>query len=650
MPFIQTRTPNFVPNKDVRIEYKDFSGGWNNIFKPTELKPNELAQADNAMLTGKGVPTGRWGSTNYFYAGSGRVRLLSEYRDPTDSVVDLLAITDSGYLVKQSGASYTIITGASFASGYNAQAEQLGGNVYITSGIKPFVKYDGTNLLPYVGLSTPTGVSVSNVSGATGVASWGWRIAARSYVGETLASTTVSLASLPISLSDTSVYVKWGAVSAASGILAGYSIYRGQPGSETLVTTVGPTVTSFTDYGDPASDTVFPQTSNTTDGYKAKYVLKFDDRLILAGIDGDPTLVVISGRYPYQDRFNWADGGGYIRINPDGGDSITGLGISGSQTQGGETPSSILVFFNNSVHQLVLKSITLGNYLVLNPQSQVLSPAGCSSASSILSIENNTFYFGKDGLNTVGSEAAYLNQIRTREISARIRTYVENLPYDDRINASAGYMGKIYLLSFPSKKETVVYDWERACFMGPWITPWGITKWLRHLTLDGTEKKLAGTDTGYVKEFNSAYGSDDGTPVKKIIRTRKEDFGDWAVLKVIKLLHVLFRNIKGSVNVNIRLEERSGQTVTQKSFNIQGAIGTAGWGTDIWGSQQWGQSSGTVSLTGEELIRWAQLYKTARVMQIEVISTGANDNFEFLGIRASGQPLAEGSLSSSTRV
>lgn len=650
MPIIPKRKPTFKPAKQVFVDYENFSGGLNNIFKPTELKENELAQAENLMLTGKGVPTGRWGSQDHFLAGNGRVRLLTEYRDPNASKVELLTLTDSGYLVKKSGASYSIVTGASFVSGVDAQAQQLGGNVYITSTSKPFVKYNGTELQTYEGLSTPTGVTVTNVSGATGLTSWGWRITSLSDVGETLGSTTVSLSSLPYDLTETTVLVDWSPVSAASGVLTGYSIYRGEPGTETYLTTVGRDTTSFLDNGIPSSDTIFPPSSDSTSGVNAKYILKFDDRLVLAGIEDDPTLVLISGRYPYQDRFNWADGGGYVRINPDGGDSITGLGISGSQVQGGSTPASVLVFFKNSVHQLVLKTIEIGNFVILDPQAQVLSPAGCSSAESIKPVENNTFYFGKDGLHVVGSEAAYLNQIRTKEISARIRGYVDNLSPSDRQEATAGFMDKKYLISFPTRKETMVYDWERAAFMGPWITPWGITRWLEHLDENNSAKKLAGTDTGYVKEFATGLTSDSGTAINKLLRTRKEDFKDWSVLKVIKLVHVLFRNIKGTVTVNILLEERSGQTLNQKSFNIQGSLGTAGWGNDLWGTQEWGESSGTVTLTGEDIIRYTQLEKTARVMQVEVTSSGANDNWEFLSMQSSAQPLQPGSLSSSTRV
>lgn len=652
MPILQKRLPQYKPIRDLEIDYTDFSGGWNNIFRPTELKPTELAQADNLMLTGKGVPTGRWGSEDYFTAGSGWVRLLHDYY--YSSTNDLLALTDSGYLVKKSGASYTQIGGASFPSGYIAQAEQLGGDLFITHPEQSFLKYDGTKLIPYATLPSPTGVTATMISGASGITTWSWRVTALSQVGETLGSVGVTLDNCALDLKDTgfNALISWNTVSGPSGALKGYSVYRGLAGDETYIGGVGPTETAFYDYGVPQSDIMFPPLADSTGGPKAKYILKFDDRLVLAGIDGDPSLVLISGRYPYHDRFNWTDGGGYIRINPDGGDIITGLGISGSQTQGGTTPASILVFMQNSVHQLVLKSLTLGAYILLDPQAQMLAPTGCSSADTIVAVDNNTFYFGRKGLFTIGSEASFLNQIRTREISARIRTYIRALTSDDYNNATASYIDYKYLLSFPNRKETIVYDFERACYMGPWKTPWGITKWNIYRDSSGTENWIAGNNSGTVKRFQPSLKSDSGTAIAKTLQTKKEPFKNWSVMKVIKSVYLLFKNVSGPLDVNIILEGRDGTSTTVKSFEISGvgSSGVAGWGSDMFGCAGWGTSIAKVLVASEEIIRWSQLYKTARTIQVEVKSTDATSNWEFLGVKATAQPMSEGSLSSSTRV
>lgn len=655
MPRLRQNPPQFKPSKDAEVTWDTFQGGLNTLFKPTELKDNELAQADNLMLVGKGTPTGRWGSEIYHLPGeAGRVRLLDAYYNSNTSTNLLLAITDSGYLTKKNGASYTIITGASFASGMNYQGAQLGNNIYIAAGTKAFVKFDGSNLIPYTGLSNPTNVSLAQLSAASGFTTFSWLVTAISQTGETLSSVAKTLASLPLNLEETAIRVSWNTVSAASGVLKGYNIYRGFPGDETYVATADPTSTLYIDDGHAASDLVFPPTSDTTTGIKAKYILQFDDRIILAGVDGDFSRVYISGRYPYQDRFSAADGGGSVLVSPNDGQDITGLGIAGNQGMGSNPPpaSAILVFKNRAVHRIVLQTLTIGNFVILDPQVQLLTASnGCSSADTVRAVENDTFYFGNKGLYIVGQEPNFLNQIRTNELSARIRPYVQSLSYSDFREAAAGYIDNKYLLSFPSKSEAMVYDRERGSFMGPWKTPWGITHWLRYFDAAGAEKWLAGTTTGpYIREFSTAYISDSGTAVNKILRTKKSDMGDWSIMKILKLFYVLFRNVRGSVTVNLRIEERSGNTVTTKSFTLTSTLGDGGWGADQWGDQQWGQTNATVVLSGDELIRWAQIYKNARVLQVEVQSTDANTNWEFLGVKFTAQGLGPSSLPASTRV
>lgn len=656
MPSTPQRVPNFKPTRDLQVLVDSFNGGWNTFSRPTELKDNELAQADNLMLTGKGIPTQRWGSVYYNLVGSGRIRLLAGHYNSVESINQLLSISDSGYLVKKTNASYTMITGASFASGLSYQSAELGNNTYISSATLPFVKYDGTSLIPYLALATPSLASLSVLSAVSGLNLYSWRITALSVTGETLGSPARTLASLSDNLFDTTAKLVWNAVSAASGMLKGYNVYRGTPGNERYLATVGPTVTTYDDSNQIPSTVLALPNSDTTAGIRAKYILKFDDRLILAGVAGEPSKVYISGRYPYQDRFTAIDGGGWALISPDDGDEIVGLGTAGNQgmttsSNSGFPPSSVLIFKKNSVHRMAIGFATFGNYVIVDPQTQLLTASnGCSSGDTIAPVENDTFYFGRRGLFTVGQEPTFLNQIRTNELSARIRPYIESLNYADFTEACAGYLNNKYFLSFPTRKETIIYDRERLAFMGPWKTPFGITKWLEYVDSDGVQHYIAGTDTGINYEFGSAYLSDNGTAFSKVGRTKKFDMGAWSIMKVLKLFYVLFRSVRGEVSVNILIETRAGTTAVTKNFTITSALGSTGWGTNIHGDMQYGDSEGTVVLTGEELARFGQIYKQCRVIQVEFTATGSNSAFEFLGLRLTGQGLGDSSLPSSQRV
>jgi hypothetical protein len=643
------KVPAFKPDKDNEINWPTFNGGLNNLFKPTELRANELAQADNLMLIGAGTPTGRWGSQFYQSVGSGSIRLLDGFYNSLTSTNYLLSISDSGFLTKNSGTSYSIISGASFVSGYPFQSAELGSNTYITASPNTFIKFDGTNLIPYVPLSLPTITSVSFMSGATGYNTYSWVVTALS-TGETAAPAVnnAKLTTLPYSMASAYVKVTWNAITATpTTTLKGYNVYRGTPGNETLLASLGPEVTSYVDYGQPTSQSVLAPETDSTGGPKGKYVVKFGDRLVVTGLDDDPSKVMISGRYPYHDRFTALDGGGSCYVSPDDGDVVKGIGIQHLQT----TNPLIVVYKNNSTYVLSIGTANLGNYAILDINAHLLTNTfGTSSGDTVVPVENDLYAFGRKGLYSTGQEPQFLNQIRSNEISSRIRTYVQGLSETDLKQATAAYIDYKYLLSFPTRKETMIYDWQRACFMGPWTTPFGITKWFKYYDVTGKERWLAGATDGNLYEFSGAFTSDNGTTITKILRTKKEDFGSWNQMKMVKYIYALFRNVRGSVNVNILGEGRDGNTTTNKSFNLTSQLGSSGWGIDQWGSQEWGQTSAVVTLTGEELARYSLLFKQLRVIQVEVTTTLSNSNFEFLSFRASAVALGGQSLPSQLKV
>jgi hypothetical protein len=269
----------------------------------------------------------------------------------------------------------------------------------------------------------------------------------------------------------------------------------------------------------------------------------------------------------------------------------------------------------------------------------------------VVRVENDVFFLSLEGLYSVGSEANYLNEIRSKEISTRIRSYMNNLTDTDYSEATATYIDHKYILSFPTRKETIVYDYERRAFLGRWITPYGITKWFKYFDTTNAEKWLAGADDGNIKYFSEDLNSDEGTAISKKLLTRREPFDDWSNMKMTDKFFVLFRNIRGSVQVTILGEEKSGQMASLKSYTITGVVaGEAGHGQDQWGDATYGESQDAVNVSSGDFVRWSQVYKTVRVVQLEVISTGASDNWELIAVKMMAQPLGIGSLSPSTRV
>lgn len=633
--------------KTIREEWKSFRRGLNLLLRTTELAKDELAVAENIVLTGSGVPTGRWGTTTYFTAGAtGSIRGFGTYKNNAGTTNEVFVLTDQGYLQKKNGSTSSVIEGMSWPSGSIIRSEQLGGKTYIVSKDAPFTEYNGSSLSVFATISPPTGLYATNFSGATGANIVSYKIVAiGANGGQTTGSANYVLGSLPTNLEDTEIHVFWTAPSAAT--LKGFELYRGREGDETWLAAIDSGVTKYVDRGLPASEVLIVPRTNTTGGVKSKFIVKYKDRLLVVD-HSDPNKLLISGHYPDHTKFSAYDGGGGVYIDPDSGDNLTGLAVQ-------PIADRIVAYKDHASYLVELTQVEIGSFHILDPQyAPISTAAGCSNQDTIQTVENDTFYFGRKGLYVTGYEPNFLNIIRTNEISAKMRPYLENLNNEDYTTACAMYIDNKYILSFPAKKEMIIYDRERGAFVGPWKLPYGISHMKKYIDSSGNEHWLLGcTSSNMVYEFDTGLNTDSGTAILKTMRTGKVDFGDWTLISIIEFFYTLFRAVVGDVNVSILIETRSGQTTTAKSFTISGAeaLGTTGYGNDGYGMTKYGLSNSTgANVVSSEITKWGSMFKQARLAQIEVSTATANANFEFLKLVLTAKQQSRGSLSSAQRV
>src|SRR3990167_6180478 len=182
MPQFSDVTPTYKPRKSLEAEWKNFRKGLNLLLRPTELTREEYSQGDNIMLIGSGVPTGRWGTADYFTANasltSNTIRGFGVFNATASLINEVITLSDEGYLVKKNSTDNTRITGQSYPSGSNVRAEQLGGVTYFVSKDQPLTQYSGDNLSVFATISPPTGAAASNFSGVSGTYIWSWKITA----------------------------------------------------------------------------------------------------------------------------------------------------------------------------------------------------------------------------------------------------------------------------------------------------------------------------------------------------------------------------------------------------------------------------------------------------------------------------------------
>lgn len=637
--------PNYKPAKTIQLEWNSFRGGLNTLLRQTEIKDNELAQADNLKLVGQGVPTKREGTANYFTTspsvatGSQKVRGLKGvlFASGASGVNELLALSDYGILLKKNGASNVEIPGASYASGYNAEMVQAFNNVYIVNGVDNITKYNGVTLSSFTQLSRPTSVLVTNLSGVTGTFTRSFRVSAFNSIGETIASDAVLITLTPQDLTTTMLRLTWAASSPASLVL-GYGIYGLDQGDERLITTVDPSTLRYDYVGVPdPSQLVFPTEADTTQGPIAKYIITYKDKLVVGNIVNYPSRIAWSGGGANIDKFNWRFGGGYVDIDKDSGDQITGLI---------EYQDAIVVFKERSVWQVTL---SVEGSLVIPTVKLVVRGIGAVSHRTIKHVENDVFFLTRRGVFTLGNEANFVaNVLRTNELSAKIRPLFETISPQQLTMACAVYQGNKYRLAFSTgsgevNTKEIIYDRERLAWMGPNTYP--AVPSIYEVYYDGTNaEKLVWGDTNdtYVTEFSSAYPNDKGVKIQTALLSKKTSFGNAFKFKHIDRLFTNWRNIYGQPNVNIILETRDGAVGSAESFSVSSSTSGVGWGFDKWGTTKWGNTLGAGSAqNSNDLVRRTYIAKAARTAQLEITTTGATDKYELLGAQFIARELAE---------
>ena len=631
---------DYKASKPITFAWDTFRKGLNLLLRENEIDKEELAQADNILLIGKGIPTKRWGTSLYHQAGNatGSTRGLKGFYK-SDGTNELLALTDDGFLTKKSGASYSTLTGASWASGYNAYMAQLSNTMYIVNGQRELAKYSSPTLVGFPTIAIPVITGASNLSNASGSTTKGYRVSAISQVGETLASSTFELANQPADLGGINggtLRLTWTGVSTASGILQGFNIYGRDTGYERFLAGVAASATNYNDDGSSIPmEFTFPPTANSTGGPIAKYVIRHEDRLVFAGISGEPSKVLISGRAPNQEKFDLSYGGNFIEIEKDSGDDIVWI----QSFQG-----RIIVFKQKSIWQITLGSEPIGNFFVTTPTLKLITSSyGCISPKSVAAVENDMVFLSRDSVNTLGYQSGFVGEVlRVNGISTKIKPFLDNIAISQKQNAVANYFKKRYILAFPGLNKSIVLDMERQAWIGPWSKDAQVFE--VYMDSNSNEHLLYGNDDDVnIDEYSDTFTDDKGVAIQTTLQTRQEDFGDWSLFKNIKNIFTQFRNITGQVNVDIRLEQRSGSIVSAKNFNVAPAMGDSGWGADLWGSALWGSSLvGGGGADAQQTIRWRELNKPARTIQLTVRTTKVNDNYELLGIRGEANPIGSG--------
>ena len=584
-----------------QIQWKSWAKGLNTLFAPNKIRPDELSRADNVILVSQGSPTRRWGSNYYGNDGGESIHTMLAGYYKSDGSNQLVKIGNGLFKRLNTGTqNWDVVAGASFTSTQRTRRTILNDVMYISNGIDPLTKYDGTSLTRFTAISKPTNLAVARGASLTsGTFRYSYRITAINAVGETDATSNVTVQvnrnrdewnfDPQSPSSNFSVNLTW----TPSANATGYNIYGVTETTETFLDRVdGGTVTSYRDYGlkTPSTLISFPD-ANTTDAPKGSIITTYKSALLIAGDPNAPSRLYFSAGVDKPDDFSWGNGGGFIDINKNSDDGIiTGIGLF---------QNSAIIFKERSIWKFDFTESEIPSLFNINRD------LGALNHESIHNVENDVFFVGKKvggtvGAFVLGNEPNFLNQIRTNELSARVRPEMLGLIASNYGDVEAFYIDNRYIFAFPDGSSQVndralVYDRERL----------GWTKWvdisLSNLVVyfdQGTQHVLfIDQNDQRVSELSSAFGNDKGDPIEWGFATREEDIADpfqfkkwkWAGLNMfdtegLNTIRIHF-GINKFVDFNLQIQNRLDSTAFASWQFGQGKFGST---TEMGGELQFG--------------------------------------------------------------
>jgi hypothetical protein len=580
----------------LRVEKKDFMKGLNTLVSNTQIKPDELSMATDIQIIEDGkIQFPRMGQSYFgLEKGTRTTGIFGYYK--SDGTNQLLRM--SGTALQKYNTSTTDwdnVAGKAYTTGLNAEAVTAYDKLYICNGTDDLTEYGGTSVTVFTAIATPNAPTATR-TGTTGTYTYSYKITAVTAVGETDAS-AAGTSDLNVSSLDTTNYmtVSWSAVTDAIG----YNVYGRKGNSwKFIVYLEGNGSVSYVDKGTVSDSTlsnsmITPPESNNTGGPIGKYIELYKDTLFIAGDPSNPSRVYYSGGGDKISDFTIGSGGGFIDISKNDGQIVTNVK---------KYRNYLLIFKERSIYQFAFDTSGLPSV------TQVSSSIGAIAPRSVIAVENDVHFLSERGWFTVGNVEQYsFDILRTNEISARVRTIIQNIDTAYIRNVSANYATKegtnLIVISYtPSGSTTnskaLVFDRERLCWY-EW-TNVSANCWTNYVDSAGETHVLYGDDSGgYVKEILS--GSDDfGSGITGKVRTSGTDFGKVGY-KTLKVIDWELRNPTGSITVNIITDG----VTTAKTIPISTISPSVNWGHYLFGKFLFGVSYGTgaASSQDENLLR-----------------------------------------------
>jgi hypothetical protein len=260
--------------------------------------------------------------------------------------------------------------------------------------------------------------------------------------------------------------------------------------------------------------------------------------------------------------------GGYFGFGK--GKKVTGFAKFGS--------AYLYVFLEDAIYRISPTSGTGTSSALDHTIELVTNSYGAVSHRSIDQVENDIFFLAHDGIYSLGEQPNYVS-LRTKELSARVKTLIDSVSASDLKRAAAHYYKHRYYLSITTgsyNDRVLVYDTRYQSWTywdGYKAGAWAVAK----DGDDGLHLYFTSDDSSASYIYEAEQGTnDDGSAISWHFYTKCYNQDDFARAKIYQKGRVLFGNVYGVVDIDVVIDETE--------ITKQMSVGESSTYSDGWGS------------------------------------------------------------------
>lgn len=635
------------------LNIDDFSGGSNTIISEARLgkrtKNNKYAVGStNLQQCQDGIWETRPGTGYYGTAPTGVTSLDggAEYIH-TDNNKHLVVIGGGyGWRSTDNGATWTQLTGNTFAAGEQYAFLQFKSQLWISNGTDALCYYDGsTTLKTYTAITDPdTAPSLTRGSGlSTGSYVYYLRYTANNAVGYTNPSPPLTVAAnypreawanltngyidyTLTEVTDATSYDLW------LGDISGQEFYLGSTSTLT-----------FRDDGHAVNIYSEAPDDNTTAAPKLR-AMEFSGNRMWGTKDPDNQFRVYgTGTGQYLGYFSPFYGGFWIDIEKGG--RFKPESVVHYRTGKGDPILTVLCSSPDglgTIFQIELTSLSIGETTFTVPVAyKLVGSVGADASASVTKFSDNIGFMNKKGVYFLRNKEQMFNVLATDDMTAPIRNEYQSLN-ESMISRACGYFSPPRVLFSAAKGSTndttFLFDMERR----NWVWSWSVGfKQFFEYTDSNSKTHLLGIPTsgGRLIEISSNYLSDLGEAftaqyISPLIPVNTDDHTEKAKIK-----EVIFEigELLGEVNFQVLGKNKSGDVAVLGLDSVSSTTNSTGWGDDAFSLMPFSDTSNApetyASSSKKKTIR---VNKKVYATQYKVSSNSTDTYWQLLSIQADG--------------